>query len=219
MLVHATVTFALLTTLSAGVLSAPAHAHSAIEAGVDASIRPGDDFFAYANGGWLKVTEIPEGSPRWNARNEINDLTRRQVEQLIEDAASAPAGSDARKVGDFRAAYLNEAAIEAQGLAALRPSLERINGVQDKAALSRLLGSGLRADVDPMNWGVYDSAHLLGLAVQPGVHGEKNYLAFLVQGGLGLGDREKYVAARPTTRPCAPVSALHRSRAGARGIR
>ena len=88
MLANATLTFALLTTLSAGVLSAPAHAHSAIEAGVDASIRPGDDFFAYANGGWLKATEIPEGSPRWNARNEINDLTRRQVEQLIDDAAT-----------------------------------------------------------------------------------------------------------------------------------
>src|SRR5882672_5318295 len=84
-----------------------------IEAGVDASIRPGDDFFAYVNGGWVKETQIPEGSPRWNARNEINEVTRRQLEKLIDDAASAPAESDAHKVAAFRAAYLNEAAIEA----------------------------------------------------------------------------------------------------------
>jgi hypothetical protein len=49
-------------TLAAGIQSAPAPAHPVIEVGVDASIRPGDDFFAYANGGWLEATQIPEGS-------------------------------------------------------------------------------------------------------------------------------------------------------------
>jgi predicted metalloendopeptidase len=167
------------------------------EPGVDISIHPGDDFFAYANGAWLKATEIPAGSPRWNARGDINELTRQQVAQLVDAAASAPAGSDARKVADFRAAYLNETAIDARGITPLRPMFERIDGVHDKASLTRLLGSELRADVDPLNWGVYDSAHLLGLSVENGNHGEKTYVAFLLQGGLGLPDRKQYLDPSP----------------------
>jgi predicted metalloendopeptidase len=195
---------ALLTTaLSWGQVSAAhaqgshAAASAALESGVDASIKPGDDFFGYANGAWLEATLIPAGKERWGARNEIDDVTRQRVLQLLDDADAAPMGSTARKVADFRAAYLNEAAIEAKGIAPLEPELRRIDRVRDKATLTRLLGSGLRADVDPLNWGVYDSSHLLGLSVEPGNHGEKTYVAFLLQGGLGLPDREQYVSAEP----------------------
>ena len=167
------------------------------ESGVDTSIQPGDDFFAYANGAWLKTTEIPAGMERWGARNEINETTRHRVATLLADARAEPKGSVARKVADFQAAYLNEAAIEAKGITPLKPMLERIDRVRDKAALTRLLGRGLRADVDPLDAGTYRSAHVLGLAVQAGIQGEKNNVAFLVQGGLGLPDREHYVGAEP----------------------
>ncbi|MEO8754136.1 MAG: M13 family metallopeptidase [Casimicrobiaceae bacterium] len=177
--------------------TAAAPSHRATEAGVDASIQPGDDFFAYANGDWLKATPMPAANERWGARNEIDDLTRRQIAQLIDDATAEPVGSYARKVADFRAAYLNEAAIEAKGIAPLKPLLQRIDRVRDKAALTRLLGSGMRADVDPLNWGVYDSSHLLGLSVEEGNHGEKTYVAYLLQGGLGLPDRDHYFNAAP----------------------
>jgi putative endopeptidase len=170
---------------------------TAIESGVDASIHPGDDFFSYANGAWLKSTEIPAGKARWTVRDEIVELTRTQIMKLLDDAATAPAGSTARKVADFRAAYLNDAAIEAKGIAALAPMLNRIDRVRGKAALTRLLGSGLRADVDPMNRGIFRSSHILGLAVQASIHGEKDNRAFLVQGGLGLSDREHYINADP----------------------
>jgi putative endopeptidase len=173
---------------------------SPLESGVDASIKPGDDFFAYANGGWLKATAIPAGRERWGARDEINELTRQRVAKLFEDAASAPRGSNARKVADFRAAYLNETAIEASGLAPVKPLLDNIDRVKDKAALTRVLGSGIRADVDPLNFGVYNSSHLLGLSVERSTHGEKNYVAFLVQGGLGLPDRTQYVSGDSSTR-------------------
>src|SRR5690242_16070205 len=76
-------------SLAAGIQSAPAQAHAASEAGVDVNIRPGDDFFAYANGSWLEATQIPDGRPRWNARDEINELTHRQLETLIDDTARA----------------------------------------------------------------------------------------------------------------------------------
>jgi predicted metalloendopeptidase len=164
---------------------------------VDPSIQPGDDFFAYANGSWLQATEIPAGKDRWTARNEISELTRQQVAKLVDDAGAEPTGSTGRKVADFRAAYLNEAAIEARGIGPLKPLLDSIDQVGDKAGLTRLLGRGLRADVDPLNWGIYRSSHLLGLSVEPSIHGERTYVAFLLQGGLGLPDREYYVSTEP----------------------
>lgn len=184
----------------------------AAEAGVDINIKPGDDFFAYANGGWLKATEIPFGKGRWGARDEIAELTRQRVLQLLADAAAAATAttagpvsatansttdSTARKVADFHAAYLNEAAIEAKGIAPVKSLLNQIDRVRDKAALTRLLGSSMRTDVDPLNTGVYSAAQLLGLAVQASIHGEKTYVAFLLQGGLGLPDREHYLSAAP----------------------
>jgi predicted metalloendopeptidase len=183
---------------SRAVGQAPANrSPSELEDGVDSGIRPGDDFFAFANGAWLRATTIPAGRDRWTARTEIGELTSRQVAKLLDDAATQPRGTLARKVADFRAAYLNEAAIEARGIASLRPQLDSIARVRDKAALTRFLARSGGADVDPLNWGLYRSAHLLGLSVEPGIHGEKTYLAFLVQGGLGLPDREYYVSTEP----------------------
>ena len=95
----------------------------------------------------------------------------------------------------FYAAYLNEAAIEARGMAPAQVLLKRIAALRDKAALARWLGSQLRADVDPLNFGVFASpSHLFGLAVQYGIHAEKNNFAYLLQGGLGLGESAAYLA-------------------------
>ncbi len=77
---------------------------SAIESGVDANIQPGDDFFAYANGAWLKSTEIPPGKDRWGARDEISARTQAQLANLFKDAALRPRSPYERKVGDFYAA-------------------------------------------------------------------------------------------------------------------
>ncbi len=170
---------------------------SAQEAGVDASTPPGDDFFSYANGAWLNATEIPAGKGKWGAGAEITERVRQQVATLLDEANAAPPGSDARKVADFRAAWLNQAAIEARGMAPLKPLLGRIDRIRDKAGLTRFLGSELAADVDPLNLGVYESSHLLGLAVEEGNHGEPDHVAYLLQGGLGLPDREDYLGADP----------------------
>jgi predicted metalloendopeptidase len=170
---------------------------SRLESTLDASTTPGDDFFTYANSGWLKATALPAGKERWGARDELEELTRRRIATLLDAASAAPAGSAARKVADFHAAYLNEAAIEARGLASLKPLLDRVEKVSDKAELTRLLGRGLRADVDLMGFGVYKSAGVLGLSVEQSIHGEKSNTAFLVQGGLGLPDREDYLSADP----------------------
>jgi predicted metalloendopeptidase len=154
---------------------------------------PGDDFDGYANSSWIQATEIPAGRSRWNARDEIAALTERQMAALMEETALSSAGSDGRKVADFRAAELDRNAIERQELVPVMPLLARLGAVRDKAGLARLLGELMLADVDPINLGTYESAHWLGLCVGPGVHGETTNVAYLVQGGLGLGTRESYL--------------------------
>lgn len=163
--------------------------------GTNSSIHPGEDFFAFANGEWLRATDVPAGNARWTARHEIADATRRQVQDILAEAASAPRETLARQVGDFLAAYSDERAVEARGLSALRPLLRDIGGLRDKRALARLLGREMRADVDPLNWERFNSAHPLGLSVEPGNQAEKLHVAYLTQGGLGLAGREPYLSA------------------------
>ena len=177
--------------------ASPSAAQSRLESTVDASISPGDDFFAYANGGWLEATPLLAGKERWGARDELEAQARRRIATLLDAAGAAPAGSAARKVADFHAAYMNEAAIDARGLASLRPLLDRVERVSGKADLTRLLARGMRADIDPLGFGIYQSASVLGLSVEQSIHGERTNVAFLVQGGLGLPDREDYLSADP----------------------
>ena len=167
------------------------------EDGTDAKIRPGDDFYAYANGEWLNTVKIPPGKTSWGARNEIDEKTKNQLASLIGEAVAWPPDSYQRKAADFCAAYLNEKNHDERGLTSLQPVLERINGVADKAALARLLGDFLRADVDPLSNGIFDSPNLFGLSVEEGIHGEKKHFAYLLQGGLGLSGRDLYFNASP----------------------
>lgn len=157
--------------------------------------RAGDDFFAYANSAWLQTAVIPAGRHRWSVRDEIAVRTRRQIEDLLVDAQRAAPGSLARKVADFRSGLLDDARIEQRGLAPLTPLLSRIDHVGDKVALARLLGATMHADVDPLNLGVFTSSSALGLSVEHSIHGERTYSAFVLQGGLALGDRDQYLAA------------------------
>jgi putative endopeptidase len=170
--------------------SADAAAH---ESGINTAIKPGDDFYAYANGEWLKDTQIPTGKGRWGDRDFYEEKTRRQIAGLIVAAAAFPSGSYQRKVADFYAAYLNTQLIEEKGLAPIKPLLKRIDDVHDKAELTRLLGSDLRADVDPLYFNIYESSNVFGLAVQPSIHGKRTPAAFLLEGGLGLADRDQYL--------------------------
>src|SRR4029453_7422452 len=86
---------------------------------------------------------------------------------------------------------------DARGLTSLQPLLDRVEKVANPAELTRMLGRTMRADVDPLGFGVYDYAAVLGLSVEQSIHGEKTNVAFLVQGGLGLPDREDYLNEDP----------------------
>jgi predicted metalloendopeptidase len=165
------------------------------EVGSDPAVAPGDDFFAYANGGWLQDNRVPAGRERWNARDETAARARVNLEGVFQDLEHAPAGSLGRKVADFRQAF--QEAGQAKGkvgvvLAAELRSIERLRTIKD---LARHLGETIGTDVDPLGWAVYASARPFGLSIEPGLQGEPTQVPYLFQGGLGLGDRAPYLAA------------------------
>src|SRR3954470_1610650 len=77
-------------------------------AGMDRNVKPGDDFFAYANGGWNARTEIPADRSSWGTSGELVELTTARVQDLIQGAAKAAPGTEARKIGDYYSSYLDE---------------------------------------------------------------------------------------------------------------
>ena len=190
-----------LAPLAAYSQDAPApETHGIVVANMDRSVKPGDDFYRYANGDWIKRTEIPPDrsyiDPYGLDFDSMNDLTRKRIAGLIEEAAkaNAPAGSNTRKIADLYHSYMDEAAIEAKGLAPLRPQLDAIAAIRDKHELARALGESLRADVDALNCTSFIPPNLFGLWVAPGFNDPEHYAAYLLQGGLEMPDREYYLS-------------------------
>jgi putative endopeptidase len=169
------------------------------KAGMDRAVAPGDDFFAYANGGWLKTAVIPPDQSSAGIFDKVVDLTDARVEGLIQEAVAKPApeGSELHKVADFYSAYMDEAAIEARGLAPLQPALERIAKISDRRTLSAALGGTLRADVDVLNSAKLHTPNVFGLWVAQDLNDPSKYSPFLLQGGLGLPSREYYLSPSP----------------------
>jgi endothelin-converting enzyme/putative endopeptidase len=170
-------------------------------ANMDRSVKPGDDFYHYACGDWIRRTEIPPdsvyvsiGGYSWDDRS--TELTRKQIAGLIEEAvnANAPVGSNTRKIADFYHSFMDEAAIEAKGIAPLRPHLDAIAAIRDKRELARALGETLRADVDALNQVKFHTPNLFGLWTAPDFNAPERYAAYLMQGGLDMPDREYYLS-------------------------
>jgi putative endopeptidase len=167
--------------------------------GMDKTVAPGDDFFRYANGTWLKNAEIPADRSSWGSSSVLDELTSRRVADLIAETVKTPApvGSDTRKIADTYATFMDEAAIEAKGLAPLKPAFDRIAAIADKAGLARALGETLRADVDVLNATNLYTPNVLGLWVAQDLDTPSKYAPFLLQGGLGIPDRDYYLDPSP----------------------
>jgi putative endopeptidase len=170
--------------------------HGIVVANMDPSVKPGDNFFEYANGDWIKRTTIPPDRSRIGVFSTLADLSDKRTAALIEEAAKggASAGTGARRIADLYNSYMDEAAIEAKGLAPLRPHLEAIAAIKNKNDLAIALGESLRADVDALNNTNFNTPNLFGLWVAPGFNDSEHYTAYLLQGGLQLPDREYYLA-------------------------
>jgi predicted metalloendopeptidase len=166
---------------------------------MDRSVRPGDDFFAYANGSWLKKTEIPPDRAAYGVGAAMTELAAQRTAALIKEAAArqAPAGSEARKIADYYASFMDEAGIEAKGTRPLDTALEDVARIEDRAALARALGGSLRTDVDVLNATQLHTSNLFGLWVAQDLDDPARYSPFLLQGGLGMPDREYYLDPSP----------------------
>ncbi|MEO6688635.1 MAG: M13 family metallopeptidase N-terminal domain-containing protein, partial [Dokdonella sp.] len=165
-------------------------------AGMDRTIKPGDDFDGYANGGWRKVTEIPADRSSTGVFFQVFQKAEQRNAQLIRDAGAAKpaAGSNARRIADYYSAYMDEAGIENAGLTPLKPTLATIDAIASKTDLARVLGAGLRADVDPINATNLATEHLFGLFVAQGLQDPSHNVAYLLQGGLGMPNRDYYLS-------------------------
>ena len=169
--------------------------HGIVVANMDPSIKPGDDFYHYANGAWIKRTQIPPDRAIVDVFSQLDDLSNQRTADLIKEIASshAAAGSPTRKVADLFNSYMDEIGIEARGLAPLRPHLDAIAAIKDKRELAHFLGATLRADVDALNNTNFHTPNLFGLWVAPGFSDSEHYTPYLMQGGIELPDREYYL--------------------------
>jgi predicted metalloendopeptidase len=158
---------------------------------MDHSVKPGDDFYRYANGDWLATAAIPAGQPSYDTRAILTERTSQRVRDLIQAAAAQheAKGSVAQKVGDYYASFMDEDGIEAKGLTPLTRELDRISDITNKASLSAYLGGTLNTEIDGL---ITNADHIFGLWVNQGFEDAKHNVPHLWQGGLGMPDRESY---------------------------
>src|SRR5688500_6541254 len=164
-------------------------------ASMNTSVDPGDDFYSYANGKWMEATEIPADRSNVGGFWVADQQTEKNLEALLADLKESEpeAGSDAARVKAYYDAFLDTATIDRLGMAPIESDLQRIAAIRDKAGLARALGSSLRADVDPLNATAMTTENLFGVFVTQAL-AEKEVMPYLLQGGLGMPEREYYLS-------------------------
>jgi predicted metalloendopeptidase len=156
-------------------------------ANVDQTVRAQDDFFRYSQGKWLKDVDIPADRASWGAFNIAQETVENQVRTIIEqseqDKKRAP-GSDAQKIGDFYASFMDEARRNAQGLAPLKGELARIAAIGDKQGIAVQMAHMLRIGA--------------GAPIDMSIHQDNKdstrYVADIAQSGLGMPNRDYYLS-------------------------
>src|SRR5918998_394309 len=129
---------ALLSLAALSSMSAQGQSKPIDPANIDSTCHPCQDFFQYANGSWLKRSEIPGDLPRWGSFNELQEQNFAALEDVLTDAArnaSTPADPNIRKLGTFYGTCMDSAAVESAGLAPLATELEQIEAIRDRGGL------------------------------------------------------------------------------------
>jgi len=152
---------------------------------IDNTVRPQDDLYQYINGKWLEKTEIPADKSNYGTFTELYDQSQIDLKAIIEESAYAEnktEGSDEQKVGDFYLSYMDSNLVEKLGIDPLRADLERINSVNNKTDLTKLIGYFEKIGVQKQ----------FGLFVDQDLKQSDQYIVYLTQSGLGLPDRDYY---------------------------
>src|ERR1044072_3786445 len=168
-------------------------------AGIDKAVKPGDDFDDYANGAWRAKNEIPADRSSIGTGYDVSLKAEANNVAIIQAAvkANAAVGTDQRRIADWYAAYTDTAGIEKRGLAPVRAELDAIAALKDKTALSAMLGANMRADLDPLNATNFNTENLFGLWISQALDKPDTTPPYVLQGGLGLPDRDYYLSATP----------------------
>lgn len=152
-------------------------------AGMDKSVRPGDDFYAYANGTWLSTSEIPDDRVAWSAFSELSILVDKQIGDLIESLPNdAKEGTPAQKARDFFAAFVDTDTLDARGIEPLAPGLAEIAAATTHEDIAALM---MRAD--------YGLLSPIGMGVSIDQKDPNRYIVSIGQNGLNLPDRAYYL--------------------------
>jgi len=163
---------------------------------MDRSVKPGDDFYRYANGGWLKLAASHVGQGSYDNRAMLVEKTSQRVRDLIEEAAAShsASGSVSQKAGDYYASFMDGEAIESKGLKPLADEMSRISAITNKTSLSAYIGGTLNIEVDGLT---ANADHIFGLWVNQGFEDSKHNFPHVLQGGLGMPDRDSYIDSSP----------------------
>ncbi len=149
--------------------------------GRDESVKPADDFFAYANGSYLKKTEIPGDRARYGNFDALAILSETRVRKILEEAAARPEGATA-KIGAWFAAFMDEARVEAAGATPIAPQLAEIKAAATREDLAKIMGK-------PGGLG----RGLFGAGISPDAKDPTRYAVHLGSSGLGLPDKDYYL--------------------------
>ena len=152
-------------------------------AGMDLSVRPQDDYYAYANGSWLKQTEIPADQFGWGSYITLRDDSLADVKAIVDEvAADVESTEAAAKIGNYYNAYMDEARAEALGMSPLNDLFAEIDALEDHNAVAAWFGENNKINVDgPFN-----------LFINQDDKDSTKYVIFIIQSGLGLPDKEYY---------------------------
>ncbi|HXQ25267.1 MAG TPA: M13 family metallopeptidase [Candidatus Acidoferrales bacterium] len=173
-----------------GATSSPRGADTVIHgfdpANLDRSISPCDDFYKFADGGWIKNNPVPPDRAAWATFNKLRDHNEEALHQILEEAAkdqAAAPGSNWQKIGDFYSSCMDENQVESAGLKPLAPELQAIADIKDtagvQAEIARLQRSGVNA--------------VFEFGSEQDLKDSTQVIAGAGQGGLGMPDRQYYV--------------------------
>jgi predicted metalloendopeptidase len=179
---------------------APAPVAAPLKSGIqiqfaDPSVRAQDDFYRHANGKWLDTTEIPADKARYGTGTMVFDSIQEKLHGLVDDAAAGKLGgvaADTRKIGDFYASFMDEATLETLDAKPLAERFARIDAIKSAQELPALFAELLRDSGAVTAFGLAANAPVLVQIHQDNKDATK-YAASLLQGGLGLPDRDYYL--------------------------
>jgi putative endopeptidase len=153
------------------------------KSGMNAAIAPGDDFFAYANGTWAKNTVIPADRSNYGMFTALDDLSKKRTREILDEAKVDPNS----KIGRAYLSFLDEAAVEAKGMAPIKPWLDEIRGLKSKAGLAALVAKADRLGIGGP----------VGGYVGQDDKDPDTYIFQMFQAGIGMPDRDYFLVDNP----------------------